>query len=108
MTFTSLTILISLLLTTVAYGQLGTPGDFRDQGSRPVPTVGPPGGPSLPAGPTLFSDPTGTKAPEEVLQQINKQLGMGTIDSSISPPGGQGFEPQRGSTGARSSDRTLR
>ncbi len=56
--------------------QIGPSGDFRVN-DRPgtVPTVGAPGGPSLPPSPTLFGDFTGARSPEEILKNIDKDLG---------------------------------
>jgi len=87
--FAPLFILVSVVSAAPASAQLGglPPGDFRvNQGPGTAPTVGPPGGPSLPAGPTQFPDPTGTKPPHEILNQLNKQLGSGTMGSSMPPP----------------------
>ena len=78
--------LLFLFIAAPAFAQLGAPqGDFRVDG-RPgtAPTIGPPGGPSLPAGPTLFRNPTGTKDPQDVLDQLNKQLGARTGVEGIS------------------------
>ena len=56
--------------------QVGPSGDFRinDQPGT-APTVGPPGGPSLPLSPTFLGDPTGTKSSDEILRSIDKDLG---------------------------------
>jgi hypothetical protein len=107
--FAPVIILVSLLSAVEASAQLGMPqGDFREHGSQPAPTVGATGGPSLPPGSRVVTDPVGTKPPEDVLNQLNKQLGSDTF--GISRPGGHNFEPQRDTIGgSRSSpDRTLR
>jgi hypothetical protein len=56
--------------------QVGPSGDFRinDQPGT-APTVGPPGGQSLPLSPTFLGDPTGTKSSDEILKSIDKDLG---------------------------------
>ncbi len=83
--FAPLFILVSVVSAAPASAQTGgllPPGDFRvNQGPGTAPTVGPPGGPSLPAGPTQVPDPTGTKPPPEILNQLDKQLGSGTLGS---------------------------
>ncbi|MGQ0811649.1 MAG: hypothetical protein ACT4OO_10560 [Nitrospiraceae bacterium] len=82
-----------------AAAQLGaspSAGDFRvHEGSGTAPTVGMPGGPSLPIGPTGFRDPTGIKSPQEVLNQLNKQLGSDTTGSSGLSSGSRAFELQQ-------------
>ena len=56
--------------------QVGPSGDFRiDDRPGTAPTVGPPGGPSLPLSPTILGDPTGTKRSDEILRSIDKDLG---------------------------------
>lgn len=90
--FAPLLVLVAVLIAIPASAQLGSGprGDFRpDPQLGTAPTVGMPGGPSLPAGPVLFPDPTGTKRPEEILRDINKELGSRTL----SPLGGSIFEP---------------
>ena len=68
--------------------QVGPSGDFRinDQPGT-APTVGPPGGPSLPLSPTILGDPTGTKSSDEILRSIDKDLG-GRKSSSFEPQAG--------------------
>lgn len=66
--------------------QVGPSGDFRVN-DRPgtAPTVGAPGGPSLPPSPTLFGDFTGARSPEEILKNIDKDLGS-RKSLSVEPP----------------------
>lgn len=103
MTRLFLFILVSSVIAfpSFAFAQLGgsPSGDFRVQ-DRPgtAPTVGPPGGPSLPAEPTLFPNLTGAKSPEELLKRLDKDLGR----STVSPLGDRTFEP-RHDLGGRSS-----
>lgn len=89
--FAPLLVLVAGLIATPASAQLGSAprGDFRpDPQLGTAPTVGIPGGPSLPAGPTLFPDPIGGKRPDEILKSLDKELGS----STISPLGGRIFE----------------
>lgn len=108
MTRLFLFILVSVLSAAPASAQLGgiPAGDFRVQ-DRPgtAPTVGPPGGPGLPAESTLFPNLSGAKSPEELLKRLDKDLG----GSTVSPLGGRTFEPPRdlggrGSVGISSED----
>lgn len=100
MTRLFLLILVSSVIAfpSFAFAQLGgTPGgDFRVQ-DRPgtSPTVGPPGGPSLPAGPSMFPHLTGPKAPDEILKTLDKELGSSTVGGTASPSGVRTFEPPR-------------
>jgi hypothetical protein len=109
MTRVFLFILVSSVIAfpSLAFAQLGgsPSGDFRVQ-DRPgtAPTAGPPGGPSLPAAPTLFPNLTG-KSPDEFLKRLDKDLGK----STVSPFGGRSFElppdlGAGGSLGPRSDD----
>lgn len=90
--FAPLYILASLAMSVPAYPQLipiGPSGDFRVN-DRPgtAPTVGPPGGPSLPPDATMFRDTLGSKSPDEILRSIDKDLGRSTLersDTSIQP-----------------------
>ncbi len=77
-------------------GQLGPAGDFRVN-DRPgtAPTVGPPGGPSPPPGPTLFRDFTGAKRPDEILKSLDKDLGRGTPEGLESPSGRRSFDLEK-------------
>lgn len=77
-------------------GQLGPSGDFRVN-DRPgtAPTVGPPGGPSLSPGPTLFRDPTGAKSPDEILKSLDKDLGRNTFGSPGSASSDRPFELEK-------------
>ncbi len=86
-----------VIATTVSAQPIGPAGDFRVE-DRPgtAPTVGPPGGPSLPPGPASFRDPTGAKSPEAVLKSLDKELGS----SSLSPSGGRPFDLPRDMGGA--------
>ena len=110
MTRLFLFILVSSVIAfpSFAFAQLGgiPSGDFRVQ-DRPgtAPTVGPPGGPSLPAGPIMFPHLTGPKTPDEILKTLDKELGR----STVSPLGGRTFEPShdlggRSSVGSSSED----
>lgn len=80
-------LLIDLVLISVpAYaqlGQLGPSGDFRVN-DRPgtAPTVGAPGGPSVPPDPTLFRDFAGTKSPDEILKSLDNDLGKTPVGDS--------------------------
>lgn len=59
----------------------GPSGDFRVDGrSGTAPTVGAPGGPSLPPTPMLFRDSIGPKPSDEILKGIDKDLGRPTLD----------------------------
>lgn len=83
-------LLIGLVLISVpAYAQLGQPGpsgDFRVN-DRPgaAPTVGAPGGPSVPPDPTLFRDFAGTKSPDEILKSLDNDLGKTPVGDSGVP-----------------------
>lgn len=69
--------------------QVGPSGDFRVN-DRPgtAPTVGAPGGPSVPADPTLFRDFAGTKSPDEILKSLDKDLGKNPLsDPGVSSSG---------------------
>ena len=84
--FVPLLILTSTIITVPAHPQLipgGPSGDFRinDQPGT-APTVGPPGGPSLPPDPMMFRDTLGPKPPDEVLKSIDKDLGRSMERSS--------------------------
>ena len=84
--FVPVLILTVVLLSTPAYPQVvpgGPSGDFRVN-DRPgtAPTVGPPGGPSLPADATMFRDTFGGKSPDEILKSIDKDLGRSTLERS--------------------------
>ncbi len=76
--------------------QLGPTGDFRVN-DRPgtAPTVGPPGGPSPPPGPTLFRDLIGVKPPEEIVKNLDKELGRRAPEGLGSPPAGRSLDLQR-------------
>ncbi len=81
-----LLILFSTAISIPVQSQMipdGPSGDFRVNG-RPgtAPTVGPPGGPSLPPGPAAFRDSLGGRSPEEILKSIDKELGRGSFDKS--------------------------
>ncbi len=70
--------------------QLGPAGDFRvDDRPGTAPTVGPPGGPSPPPGPTLFRDFTGVPHPEEIVKRLDKELGRRAPEGLGSPPAGR-------------------
>ncbi len=77
-------------------GQLGPAGDFCVE-DRPgtAPTVGPPGGPSLPPGPTLFRDFIGAKRPDEILKSLDKDLGRRAPEGLGSPPGGRSLDVEK-------------
>jgi hypothetical protein len=93
-----LTIIGVLGIGAVAYAQpIGPSGDFRVE-DRPgtAPTVGPPGGPSLPPGPASFRDPTGAKSPDAILKSLDKELGS----STLSPSSGRPFDLPRDLSGA--------
>ena len=84
--FVPLLILTSVTMSGPAYPQLvpsGPSDDFRVN-DRPgtAPTVGPPGGPSLPADSTMFRDTIGSKPPDEILKSIDKDLGRSTLERS--------------------------
>lgn len=74
--FVPLTCLVFFCLKCPALAQLrpSVPtGDFRVEGRLGTdPTVGPPGGPSLPPGPAAFRDSLGGKSPDEILKSIDK------------------------------------
>jgi hypothetical protein len=88
-----LLVLSSVAISVPAHSQSipgGPSGDFRVEG-RPgtAPTVGPPGGPSLPPGPATFRDSLGGRSPDEILKSIDKELGKGSFDKSepmMTPP----------------------
>jgi hypothetical protein len=71
-------------------------GDFRVEG-RPgtAPTVGPPGGPSLPPGPATFRDSLGGRSPDEILKGIDKELGKSPIDTSGPASGDRSLDLER-------------
>ncbi len=84
-------LLISAALTVPAHAQLtpgGPSGDFRvNDRSGTAPTAGPPGGPSLSPGSLMFRDALGSKPPEEILKNIDKELGRSEPEqSSTSSP----------------------
>jgi hypothetical protein len=84
--FVPLFILTSAAITVPAHTQLipgGPGGDFRVN-DRPgsAPTVGAPGGPSLPPGPMMFQDTFGAKPPDDILKNIDKDLGRSTLERS--------------------------
>jgi hypothetical protein len=86
--FAPLISLVFVSLQSPALAQLSPlvpSGDFRVEG-RPgtAPTVGPPGGPSLPPGPTFFRDSLGGRSPDEILKSIDKDLGRSSLDPSES------------------------
>lgn len=89
--FAPLLLLTVAALQTPAYSQLipgGAAGDFRVN-DRPgtAPTVGPPGGPGLPPDPTMFRDQLGGRTPDEILKNLDKDLGRATLDrSSLGAP----------------------
>jgi hypothetical protein len=98
--FRPLAIVGFLVISTAAFAQpVGPAGDFRVE-DRPgtAPTVGPPGGPSLPPGPASFRDPTGAKSPEAILKSLDKELGS----STLSPSSGRPFDLPRDLPGAGS------
>jgi len=69
--------------------QVGPSGDFRVN-DRPgtAPTVGAPGGPSVPADPTVFRDFAGTKSPDEILKSLDRDLGKNPVsDPGVSSSG---------------------
>lgn len=81
-----LLVLASSAISVPAHPQLvpgGASGDFRVN-DRPgtAPTVGPPGGPSLPPDATMFRDTLGSKSPDEILKNIDKELGRPTMERS--------------------------
>jgi hypothetical protein len=90
--FVPLLIFTSTAITVSAHAQLvpgGPSGDFRVN-DRPgtAPTVGPPGGPSLPPDSTMFRDTIGAKPPDEILKSIDKDLGRSTLErpnTSVQP-----------------------
>ena len=97
--FVPLTSLILFGLQGSALAQLGPSvptGDFRVEG-RPgtAPTVGPPGGPSLPPGPAFFRDSLGGRSPDEILKSIDKDLGKGSPDHFETGAGHQPLEVER-------------
>ncbi|HEY6085915.1 MAG TPA: hypothetical protein VIU63_11005 [Nitrospira sp.] len=92
-----------LHLSSIALAQmspLGSSGDFRVEG-RPGtdPTVGPPGGPSLPTSSASFLDSLGGRSPDEILKNIDKDLVKGASGGaelqfrSPSPDLGKDFLP---------------
>jgi hypothetical protein len=80
------------LISIPAYaqlGQLGPSGDFRvNDRSGTAPTVGAPGGPSVPPDPTLFRDFAGTRSPDEVLKSLDKDLGKTPVGEPEVPSSG--------------------
>jgi hypothetical protein len=89
--FTPLLILTSAAISVPGHTQLipgGPSGDFRVN-DRPGtnPTVGPPGGPSLPPTSMMFRDTLGSKSPDEILKSIDMDLVRSTLErSSTSSP----------------------
>lgn len=76
--------------------QLGPTGDFRvDDRPGTAPTVGPPGGPSPPPGPTLFRDFIGAKHPEEIVKSLDKELGRRAPEGFGSPPAGRSLDLEK-------------
>ena len=70
--------------------------DFRVEGRLGTdPTVGPPGGPSLPPGPAAFRDSLGGKSPDEILKSIDKDLGKSSPDRSESEGAVRSLELER-------------
>jgi hypothetical protein len=64
-------------------GQSGPSGDFRvHDRSGTAPTAGPAGGPSLPPGPAVFKDSLGGKLPDDILKELNRDLGRNSSDRS--------------------------
>jgi hypothetical protein len=95
--FVPVLILTLFVLSVPAYPQLvpgGPSGDFRVN-DRPgtAPTVGPPGGPSLPPDATMFRDTFGGRSPDEILKSIDKDLGRSTLERS--PTTVQPLDPGR-------------
>jgi hypothetical protein len=92
--FTTLTAVVFISLQTPVLAQLAPsiPSDeFRVEG-RPgtAPTVGPPGGPSLPPGSAFSRDSVGGKSPDEILKSIDKDLSKNSLDRFDS---GTGIRP---------------
>ena len=92
--------LIGVVLTSVpALAQVGLPGpsgDFRvDDRLGTAPTVGSPGGPSLPPGPALFRDSLGGKSADETLKSIDKDLGKSSFERFGTPSGSRSLELER-------------
>ena len=81
-----------------AQSQTGPTGDFRVEG-RPgtAPTVGLPGGPSLPAGPSAFRDNMGGRTPDEIVKGIDKDLEKSLFERSepVQTPGSRSIEMER-------------
>ena len=97
--FVPLLILTSAAISVPGHTQLipgGPSGDFRVN-DRPGtdPTVGPPGGPSLPPSSMLFRDTLGSKSPDEILKSIDKDLGKSSLDRSGSAPGGGSIDLEK-------------
>ncbi len=93
-------LLIGVVLTSVpAHAQVGPPGpsgDFRvDDRLGTDPTVGSPGGPSLPPGPALFRDSLGGKSADETLKSIDKDLGKSSFERSGAASGSRSLELER-------------
>jgi hypothetical protein len=93
----SLFIFAAMTAAVPGYAQLvpgGGSGDFRVN-DRPgtAPTVGPPGGPSLPADSSMFRD-TSAKPPDEILKSIDKDLGRSTVEP-LSPSAPSSFDASR-------------
>ena len=97
--FVPLTCLFFFCLKCPALAQLrpSVPtGDFRVEGRLGTdPTVGPPGGPSLPPGPAAFRDSLGGKSPDEILKSIDKELGKSSPDRSESEGAVRSLELER-------------
>ena len=96
----ALLLLIGVVLTSIsALAQVGLPGpsgDFRvDDRPGNAPTVGSPGGPSLPPGPALFRDSLGGKSADETLKRIDKDLGKSSFDRSGAASGSRSLELER-------------
>lgn len=83
----------------LAYSQIfpgGPTGDFRVEG-RPgtAPTVGSPGGPSLPPGSAAFRDSLGGRSPDEILKSLDKEMGKGSSGTPVQAPDSRPFELER-------------
>ncbi len=96
--FVPLLILTSAAISVPGHTQLipgGPSGDFRVN-DRPgtAPTVGPPGGPSLPPSSMMFQDTLGSKSPDAIMKSIDKELVRSTLErsSTSSPSSNSGKE----------------
>lgn len=97
--FAPLIALVFVSLQSPALAQLSPSvpsGDFRVDG-RPgtAPTVGPPGGPSLPPGPAFFRDSLGGRSPDEIMKSLDKDLGKSSLDRSESGTGVRPLDLER-------------